>query len=333
MKLHDDREAFGVLLDAVSVQTGIRSDILEKDYYITLMLWELSKKQETLPAFFKGGTALYKAIGSLKRFSEDIDLTVEVKDCSRSQGKKRLENAANAYTSLDRTKEKEKENNAKGSITSVYEYIPIAQIDDKDALQRFGTVKVEATSFTVSEPYEALTVEPLIYTKATEEQKQLLKEIYEVAPFLIHTIKMERIFADKLLACEFYYQRGLLFDVSKHLYDLAMMTKQERIQNLLADSGSLVGMLSYKRREERERIGSDLAAKPFGEFLLFTHLQTDSRLQKVFMQMQKVYVFADADRLEFSEMSKSMGKLNMILTQLDEGLDLNREESSPMTMK
>jgi hypothetical protein len=37
---------------------------------------------------------LYKAIESLKRFSEDIDLTVEVQDCSKSQGKNRLETAA-----------------------------------------------------------------------------------------------------------------------------------------------------------------------------------------------------------------------------------------------
>ncbi len=34
--------------------------------------------------YFKGGTALYKADGGMKRFSEDIDLTVEIKDCSKS---------------------------------------------------------------------------------------------------------------------------------------------------------------------------------------------------------------------------------------------------------
>lgn len=45
MKLHEDREAFSVLLDSVSEQTGIRTDILEKDYYLTLLLWELAEKQ------------------------------------------------------------------------------------------------------------------------------------------------------------------------------------------------------------------------------------------------------------------------------------------------
>ena len=67
MKLHVDRETFSVLLDSVSEQTGIRADILEKDYYLTLLLCELAEKQANLPAYFKGGTALYKAIGSMKQ--------------------------------------------------------------------------------------------------------------------------------------------------------------------------------------------------------------------------------------------------------------------------
>jgi predicted nucleotidyltransferase component of viral defense system len=103
MKLHKDRDAFQALLSTISEKTGIREDIIEKDYYLTLLLSELASWQTELPAYFKGGTALYKAIGSLKRFSEDIDLTVEVQDCSKSQGKKRLETAANGYSSLTRT--------------------------------------------------------------------------------------------------------------------------------------------------------------------------------------------------------------------------------------
>jgi len=52
MRLHKDRDAFGVLLDSVSERTGIRMDILEKDYYVTLLLNELAEKQAKLPAYF-----------------------------------------------------------------------------------------------------------------------------------------------------------------------------------------------------------------------------------------------------------------------------------------
>lgn len=70
MNLHSDRDAFRALLSAVSERVDIREDILEKDYYVTLLLSELAAKQDTLPAYFKGGTALYKAIGEMRRFSD-----------------------------------------------------------------------------------------------------------------------------------------------------------------------------------------------------------------------------------------------------------------------
>jgi len=321
MNLHQDKDAFEALLSDVSRRTGIRSDIVEKDYYLTLLLWELSEKQNFLPAYFKGGTALYKSIGRMKRFSEDIDLTVAVQDCSKSQGKKRLETSANGYHTLSRTTDKARESNQRGSITSVYEYVPVTAVDSADSLQRFGYVKVEATSFTISEPVEALEVSPLLYSEATDEQRQILESTYSVKSFLVQTIKLERIFADKILAAEFYYQRRMLFDTAKHLYDLAIMMEQERIRTLLSAPEELTAMLAYKRKEERERIGSDLSEKPFSEFTLFDAVGTDDELAAAFSKMQKIYVFSQRDILSPVRLSESMAALNQTLLQLDEGLE------------
>lgn len=321
MNLHQDKDAFEALLSDVSRRTGIRSDIVEKDYYLTLLLWELSEKQNFLPAYFKGGTALYKSIGRMKRFSEDIDLTVAVQDCSKSQGKKRLETSANGYHTLSRTTDKARESNQRGSITSVYEYVPVTAVDSADSLQRFGYVKVEATSFTISEPVEALEVSPLLYSEATGEQRQILESAYSVKPFPVQTIKLERIFADKILAAEFYYQRRMLFDTAKHLYDLAIMMEQERIRTLLSAPEELTAMLAYKRKEERERIGSDLSEKPFSEFTLFDAVGTDDELAAAFSKMQKIYVFSQRDILSPVRLSESMAALNQTLLQLDEGLE------------
>jgi predicted nucleotidyltransferase component of viral defense system len=321
MNLHQDKDAFEALLSDVSRRTGIRSDIIEKDYDLTLLLWELSVKQESLPAYFKGGTALYKSIGRMKRFSEDIDLTVAVHDCSKSQGKKRLETSANGYHTLSRTTDKARESNQKGSITSVYEYVPVTAVDSADALQRFGYVKVEATSFTISEPVEILEISPLLYSEATGEQRQILESNYGVKLFPVQTIKLERIFADKILAAEFYYQRRMLFDTAKHLYDLAIMMEQERIRTLLSAPEELTAMLAYKRKEERERIGSDLSEKPFSQFTLFDAVGTDAELTVAFSKMQEIYVFSQRDILSPAQLSESMAVLNQTLLQLDEGLE------------
>ena len=231
------------------------------------------------------------------------------------------------YRLLPRTSDKEREDNRRGSITSVYEYTPITVVNPEDALQRFGYVKVEATSFTISEPYETLMVAPLIYQQAANEERSILHSQYCVDEFPVATITQERIFADKILAAEFYYEREKLFDVSKHLFDLTVMMRTERIQRLLDAPQELIEMLSYKRQEEGKRIGSDLAEKPFSDFLLFPSLSDDPDLQLAYEKMQRIYVFDDADMIPYGEVIDSVSSLYELLLTLDEGLEPQQEES------
>lgn len=136
MKLHEDKTAFRVLLERLHERTGYRTDVLEKDYYVVLVLQELSKKQSAgLPAYFKGGTALYKALRTTNRFSEDIDLSVDTRDCTRTQNAKRLEQAAKKYDALDRDPGAGRTN--RSEVISVYTYDPLATYDANDALQRY----------------------------------------------------------------------------------------------------------------------------------------------------------------------------------------------------
>ncbi|WP_418790860.1 nucleotidyl transferase AbiEii/AbiGii toxin family protein [Phosphitispora sp. TUW77] len=318
MKLHLDEPAFETLLLDVAGRTSIRADILEKDYYVTLLLNELADKQKEIPAYFKGGTALYKALGSIRRFSEDIDITVAVDNCSNSQAKKQLDKAANGYSSLQRDSEDPDDENRKGSRTSIYHYKSVVDVDIDDTLQRFGRVKIEATSFTVSEPFEPMAIAPLIYEQATEEQKQILGSVYDVCSFSIITIKLERIFVDKVFAAEFYYQRQEYFDVAKHLYDIVVLLQQERIQAMLSNPKLLLQMISYKRNEEHHRIGSELANKPFIEFTYLSQAMDNEDFKREFIKMQNVYVFNLKDFISLDEVYKSLEALKSVLMNLTE---------------
>ncbi len=165
MKLHLDRKAFRVMLELIHDRTGYRSDVLEKDYYVVLMLHELADKQQAgLPVYFKGGTALYKALKTTNRFSEDIDLSVDTRECSRSQNDRRLELAAKKYASLGRDSSAGRTN--RSEVVSIFTYDPITIYDVNDALQRFGKLKIEATSFTISEPIASLEIAPMLYDLA-----------------------------------------------------------------------------------------------------------------------------------------------------------------------
>ncbi len=315
MNLHLDKAAFRVLLNAVHEKTGYRTDVLEKDYYVVLILRELSEFQKAgLPAYFKGGTALYKAIKTTNRFSEDIDISVDTKNCSRSQNDKRLEKATKKYTSLPRDSSQGKTN--RSEVTAVYTYEPVTAYDRNDILQRFGKLKIEATSFTISEPVESLTVSAMIYDLAEDEQKRILESEYDVTPFSIQTITINRIFIDKLFAAEAYVRKSDInnraFEAAKHIYDLTVMANQPDILSLLTDADQMEYLLDIRMREEIERLDGIPNITP-SEFTFFTNAADNMNVRNAYKIMQNQYVMRESDKIDFE---KAMNTLETIHQKL-----------------
>ncbi len=315
MKLHLDNAAFRVLIDAIHQATGYREDVLEKDYYVTLILKELADKQaQGLPAYFKGGTALYKALKTTNRFSEDIDLSVDTRECSRTQSDKRLEQATKKYSALSRDAQTGRTNCSE--IIAVYEYAPIASYDAEDALQRFGKLKIEATSFTISEPVDSMEIAPMLYDLATDEQRQILKQQYDIAPFQIMTISLERAFIDKLFAAEAYTRKSSdphrAFEAAKHLYDLAVMSKLPRIQQLYHQPEQMKHLLDIRMEEESNRLDGIPGVVP-QEFTFFDGISSNIAIRKAYETMQNQYVLRSSDRITFSDATAAMKQIQQRL--------------------
>ena len=316
MKLHLDRTAFRVLVDSIHERTGYREDVIEKDYYVTLILKELADKQiNGLPAYFKGGTALYKALKTTNRFSEDIDLSVDVRDAaSRTQSDKWLEQATKKYNSLLRDKAAGRTN--RSEIISVYDYEPVAAYDADDALQRFGKLKIEATSFTISEPVESMEIAPMLYELASDEEKRILESQYQVSPFQIKTISLERAFIDKLFAAEAYTRKfneaHRAFEAAKHIYDLSVMSSLSRIRQLYDNSAQMTHLLNIRMEEEAGRLDGIPGVMP-QQFTFFTNIETNQAIRKAYDIMQNQYVLRPSDRISFE---KAVSDLKNIHTHL-----------------
>ena len=307
MNLHLDKAAFELVIDDVSKKSAVRRDVLEKDYYVTLLLKELSQKEKQSYAYFKGGTALYKALKSIRRFSEDIDLTVYIDDCpSTSQAKKRLENATLKFACLPRGDTLE---NRKGSITCEYVYKSMYALDEDDALQRFGRVKIEATSFTVSEPTNKIMIAPHLYELANEQQQRIMEDVYDVKPFVVETICLERIFIDKVFAAQFYFERNDFFDVAKHIYDLTVLIDNLQIKSFLADKERVEKVVQYKRKEELKRKGGVPDDVKVSDFDYFDGIVGNKLFQKAFDEMQRIYVFNRADKLSCKDVCGALNAL------------------------
>lgn len=76
MILHKSPEEFKEAVEAAAQHFRMRPIFIEKDYWVTYILKNLSNSNFRDQVVFKGGTSLSKAYSSIKRFSEDIDLAV-----------------------------------------------------------------------------------------------------------------------------------------------------------------------------------------------------------------------------------------------------------------
>lgn len=308
MRLHLDRENFKAIINKISLENNIDEDILEKDYYVCCILKQLSYIQNDLKAYFKGGTALYKIIDTMNRFSEDIDLTVEELEQSNRQNKIRLKKSALSYdiqglTLIDRDIHEK-------NITGVYEYNTVCNITDRE-LYRAGKIQVESTSFTVSEPTDIYYIEPLLYKLADNSVKKVFREQFDVTGFNIRIIKLERIFIDKVFAAEFYNIEKSYIDMAKHIYDICVLLENEKIKVLLEDKDKLNLMIQYKRKEEavrRKGIDSNTKIKNF-EYL---NCSFSEEFKEKFYLMQQKYILNDKYTFKFEDVFIKLTKLKKI---------------------
>ena len=90
---------------------------------------------------------------------------------NNSQNKKILKEATKTYECPGITRNKELGVTNRSEVISYYNYNSVVDYDNDDALQRFGTIKIEATSFTISEPTTKLEITPLLYNFSTEKNK------------------------------------------------------------------------------------------------------------------------------------------------------------------
>lgn len=319
-KLHHDPDALRVLINQISLEHKILPEILEKDYFVTLMLYEVSKKQKDYNVYFKGGTALYKALKTINRFSEDIDLTLNDSNIDSNRGKKTvLKKVTSGYTCLPIEKNHIDSVSTDGSRTSIYTYKSMFSMNNfrNDRLNRIGTLKVETTSFTASSPITEYKIEPVVYTYANEEFKQLLENDYKVQPFFIQCITIERIFIDKLFAIEDYHlgeELNRLIEMSKHMYDVYQLFVLPEIQEFMANDHEVGKIVKIKEEEQTRRRGAKTLGKKIHQFEYFEILD-NFKTKSNFLDMQNLYVFTERDKIDYENVLISFRLIFSILKE------------------
>ena len=268
--LHEDRGLFREVIDQTQKVTGLAAEVVEKDYYVTAILRGLSKR---LPFIvFKGGTSLSKCYHVIKRYSEDIDITIDTK-LSQRQKKTLKDSLGDLAESMGLSIPKLSETHSRRSYNKyIIRYEPTYPLSNVPI--QSGIV-LETSFAEVSFPVVTMDVHSIIGDMLEEEAPQLLAE-YDLRPFPMKVQSLQRTLADKIFAIGDYYLAGREIEKhSRHLYDICKLlpmvklddkfrqlvldVRKERAKNSICrsaqDSVDLLALLSRIIREDVYKYG------------------------------------------------------------------------------
>lgn len=220
MYLHEDRGTFSSIIEQVSNERGKSLIIVEKDYYVTLILKLLA---EQLPnCVFKGGTSLSKGFHAINRFSEDIDITFD-EHIGESRRKKLKNVVLKGISEELRMPVSNWKNTQSDRDYNAYHfsYDSVFGLAD-DRLPQ--SVKLETALGSYSFPTQKVEIGNYIGDYLEKIGKADIAEKFQLNKFSMKLQALERTYVDKVFALCDYYMQGKSKRYSRHLYEIYKLT-------------------------------------------------------------------------------------------------------------
>ncbi len=239
MNLHRNKELLQDAILATAEYLDMRDIYVEKDYWVTVALYEIFHSGIADQSVFKGGTALSKCHKLIERFSEDIDMVVLRNEGENdNQLKKKIRAISKVVEKVIPEIEVEGLTNKMGNIRkTVHQYNKLLKGD-------FGQVRehvvVEATWLGNFEPFSNLQVSSFIYEMMKSKGQDELIEQYNMAPFSIQVLSKLRTFCEKIMSLvRFSRSEEPIDDLRnkiRHVYDIHQLLKDVEIQQFFESS-------------------------------------------------------------------------------------------------
>lgn len=212
--LHNNQELFSDVLEACYNDTGIARAIIEKDYFVTLLLQKIVEKCPEV--IFKGGTSLSKCHKKIHRFSEDIDLGLNIDKATQGMRRDLKYQIIDAINELGFVLDNESHIYSRTYFNRYQIQYPLSE----KVMSLKSYLYVETALFLKPFPFEIKQADSYIYRFLKKMNQNELIEQYQLHPFDVKVQTIERTFIDKLFALGDYYLKDKTIGYSRHLYDL-----------------------------------------------------------------------------------------------------------------
>lgn len=253
MNLHEDKEAFQNAVIATAQYINIPETFIEKDYWVTYILRNLSLSEFNDKAVFKGGTSLSKGYALINRFSEDVDLVLLKIGYREDKDNEKL--MTSIYKTicklpLKRLKGDARERDSISYKKKIYEFEKI----DPNGEYYHGTpdITLEINCFNEPTPTKTVQLKSYIYdffrAKGFEDD---IKE-YKLEPFELQLLCTTRTFLEKILSLYRGANKGILIERIRHFYDIYMLLNYDKeVKALYVDKEQFRKRLQHVIGEEK----------------------------------------------------------------------------------
>lgn len=217
---------------------GLKSAIIEKDWWVTAVLRALFALPYTQHISFKGGTGLSKCWGLIERMSEDIDIGITREylgfegKLSKTQISDKLRRAACSFVherlqfdlkeQMLRDGIDERQFNVRVEITPITTTDPeVIWVEYKPAADTVAyippVVKIEVSGRSMAEPTAEVSIESLI-------DKAAPNAIFHEPSFKVRAVLAKRTFLEKIFLLHEEFAKSAdsirVDRMSRHLYDV-----------------------------------------------------------------------------------------------------------------
>ena len=317
MKLHENNEEFRVVISNAAKNSSMPEHVVEKDYWVTKLLLNLSNYKHREYVVFKGGTSLSKGHKLINRFSEDIDLALHQDGIGEGKIHRRGGDALHQviagvkdsnFTDIANERESEKKR-----YKRAYNFPQIFTYPEGSPIH--GKIILEINSFSDPTPTEEVEIISLAGEHLLNENSAEAVNELGLGAFKIQALKPERAFCEKLLALRRASHKGGEFFAARvrHIYDIHQLYNAKRLKEFISNVRRLEEMLQkcHADDEPNQKITQELGGK-LSAFEIFKDPNKKIVTVKTSYEALKDITF-DKTIPTIEEVSQTLSEINEIL--------------------
>lgn len=309
---HLDENARRISLNQASLNSGINSKAIEKDWWVTLVLRLLFTSKYAVYFAFKGGTSLSKGWGIIDRFSEDIDIALNseafgmpYKDKPSKTFVEQLRREGCLFTSneiADELRTQFEKLQIPVELFSVEVEAVSKDMPDTDPQTIYvnyqslfepntylpDRVKIEFSVRSHKEPNKRRSMQTLL-------SNYFPNDIYGEESFEVTAIQPSRTFIEKILLLHEEYNREdeskmRTYRMSRHYYDLYRINRE--YSSTLSDIAFIEDIIEHRKLYSRLR-HFDYSTLCIGQISIIPAERILTKLKSDYDEMAKEMMYGD----------------------------------------